>query len=189
MSGLDQLQFLSWIVYIVIFVAVLLRTIRRPTPAHVDMTLFFGAVVALIVINVLTARFGLPQPGWVADLSGGLVIGLGYLLLRLVRDFSRVPVVFIRIAEAAVVIAIAALAVLPTPMPVVPALLRGGRVLVVRRCHSQPLLCFPFSCVSVQRVAVQRWSLRTLVSSHAGSNVESAAVSPAGSPTAEPPIV
>src|SRR5207253_2773175 len=51
-------------------------------------------------------------------------------LLRLVRDFSRVPVVFIRIAEAAVVVAIAALAVLPTPMPVVPALLLVGYLVV-----------------------------------------------------------
>jgi signal transduction histidine kinase len=122
-SGLDQLQYLSWIVYIVIFVAVLRQTLRRPTPAHVDMTLFFGAAVLLIVINVLTQRLRIVAPMWLGDVQGGTAIALGYLLLRLVRDFSPVPKILIRVAEAAVVAAVVALAVLPSPIPPLAALL------------------------------------------------------------------
>ena len=123
MSGFDQLQYLSWIVYIVIFVAVLRRTMRRPTPAHVDMTLFFGAAVFLIVINVLSVRLHVVAGIWLSDVQGGIAIALGYLLLRLVRDFSPVPIILIRVAEAAVLAAVVALAVLPSPMPPLAALL------------------------------------------------------------------
>ena len=56
MSGLDQLQYLSWLLYLFVFVAVLVRTIRRPSPAHVDMTLFFGGVAVLIVFTILLTR-------------------------------------------------------------------------------------------------------------------------------------
>src|SRR5579859_3193983 len=90
MSGLDQLRYLSWLLYLFVFIAVLLRTIRRPTPAHVDMTLFFGAVALLIVatspVSTLSA-----QTAWLAsDVAGAMAMSLGYLLLRLVRDFSDV---------------------------------------------------------------------------------------------------
>ena len=55
----------------VLFVAVLIRTIRRPTPAHIDMTLFFGAVAVLIVLSSIASRLHLAQPEWLAtDISG-----------------------------------------------------------------------------------------------------------------------
>ena len=146
MSGLDQLQYLSWIVYIVIFVAVLVRTLRRPTPAHLDMTLFFGATVLLIVINFLTLRLRIPAPIWLSDVLGGTAIALGYLLLRLVRDFSHVPTVLMRVAEAAVVAAVVALAVLPSPLPALPALFFVAYLVVV---------------IALQRVAFYAYSRRT----------------------------
>ena len=53
MNGLEQIQFVSWALYIVIFVTVLVRVIRRPTPAHLDMALFFGVVALLIILSAL----------------------------------------------------------------------------------------------------------------------------------------
>src|SRR5579859_1113814 len=91
MSGLEQLQYVSWLLYLFVFGAVLLRTIRRPTPAHLDMTLFSGAVVLVIATASVTSRLNQPAPRWVLDLSGAAALALGYLLLRLVRDFSDVP--------------------------------------------------------------------------------------------------
>src|SRR5437899_8306978 len=99
MTGLDQLQYLSWLLYLFIFVAVLVRTIRRPTPAHLDMTLFFGAVAILIVLSTMTAKLHLPPPVWVAGLTGATGLSLGYLLLRLVHDFSEVPALALRAVE------------------------------------------------------------------------------------------
>lgn len=128
MSGLDQLQYLSWVVYIVIFVAVAVRAVRRPTPAHVDMTLFFGATTILIVVSAATNKLGLPNPPWLGDLLGGVAVALGYLLLRLVRDFSYVPRLLMRIAETAVVVSVVALAVLPSQAS---ALLFGAYLVLV----------------------------------------------------------
>jgi signal transduction histidine kinase len=116
-SGVDQLQLLSWIVYVVIFIAVLVRAVGRPTPAHVDMALFFGATVVVILIQFATLRLGFQAPSWVGDVLGGTAIALGYLLLRLVRDFRHVPLLLIRVSEAAVVLAVVAIAALPPPLP------------------------------------------------------------------------
>jgi hypothetical protein len=101
-SGLDQLQYLSWLLYLLIFGAVFVRTLRRPTPAHVDMTLFFGAVAVVIVLTTFTSKLHLASdPPWLGnDLVGVAAVSLGYLLLRLVRDFSQVPLLVMRSVEA-----------------------------------------------------------------------------------------
>ncbi len=110
MSGLEQLQYLSWLLYLVVFVLVLARTIRRPTPAHVDMTLFFGAVAIVIVATTLTEKFHLDVPGWIAEqLVPAAAAALGYLLLRLVNDFSHVPTVLLRAVELGMLASIAAI--------------------------------------------------------------------------------
>ncbi len=59
MTELEQLHHLSWLLFLFVFVAVLARTIRRPTPAHLDMTLFFGAVAFLIVLSNFTVKLHL----------------------------------------------------------------------------------------------------------------------------------
>src|SRR5690348_1704341 len=97
MSGVDQLQYLSWLLYLLVFVLVLIRTVRRPTPAHVDMTLFFAAAAIVIVGTSFPAKLGIGVPAWLTnDLAPGAVLALGYLLLRLVGDFSRVPAPLMR---------------------------------------------------------------------------------------------
>ena len=117
MSGVDQLEYLSWLLYLSIFVLVLVRTIRRPTPAHVNATLLFGAV-ALVVLEAIAARLGLPVPSWVANgVLVAVVLSLGYLLMRLVADFSDVPTWLLRGVEICGVLAFIAVVVLPPPMP------------------------------------------------------------------------
>jgi signal transduction histidine kinase len=118
-SGVDQLQYLSWALFLIVFVAVLVRTVRRPTPAHVDMTLFFGVVALLIVLSGLTTRLHVLSVSWLSTVSGAAAMSLGYLLLRLVRDFSRVPLLVIRAVEVGLIASIGALVFLPAPVPVV----------------------------------------------------------------------
>jgi signal transduction histidine kinase len=117
MSGLDQLQYLSWLLYLVVFVLVLLRTIKRPTPAHVDMTLFFGAVATVIVLTTLSSKLHAAPSSIADDISGVAVLALGYLLLRLVRDFSDVPTLLMRAVEFGMVASIAAVLLVPAPLP------------------------------------------------------------------------
>src|SRR5207248_9218010 len=98
---------LSWLLYLVVFVLVLARTIRRPTPAHIDMTLFFGVVAIVIVSTTLTSKVGLDL-AWVDDvLIPAAAAALGYLLLRLVHAFRRVPSVLMRAVEVGMLATIA----------------------------------------------------------------------------------
>jgi signal transduction histidine kinase len=115
---LDQLQYLSWLLYVVVFVAVLIRTIRRPTPAHVDMTLFFGAAALIIALTTATSMLHMALPaGLVNVVLGASAFSLGYLLLRLVADFTDVPTWLMRSVEVGVAVSIAAFAFGPTPLP------------------------------------------------------------------------
>ncbi len=117
MSGVDQLQYLSWVLYLVIFVLVLLRTIARPTPAHINTSLFFGAL-ALVVLEAAAVKLGLPLPDWVSnDVLVAVVLSLGYLLMRLVADFSDVPSWLMRAVETGGVLAFVVLIVVPPPLP------------------------------------------------------------------------
>jgi signal transduction histidine kinase len=116
-SGLEQLQYLSWLLYLVIFVAVVIRTVQRPTPAHVDMTLFFGAAAMVIVLSGVPSKLQLPPPLWLTAVVSAALMSLGYLLLRLVRDFSHVPALLLRSVEVGLVASVAAVVLLPPPLP------------------------------------------------------------------------
>src|SRR5438552_17201860 len=118
MSGVDQLQYLSWLLYLVVFVLVLARTIRRPTPAHVDLTLFFGAVAIVIITTTLASKLHVTLPPVVVDdILPAALLALGYLLLRLVHDFSEVPPLLIRVVGVGMAASIAAIVFIPAPLP------------------------------------------------------------------------
>ena len=80
MSGAQQIQALTWTLYVVVFALVLVRTIRRPTPAHINMSLFFGAVSLLIALTVVFNLFVPVRPWWFAPIIGGVLMALPYLL-------------------------------------------------------------------------------------------------------------
>ena len=81
---------MTQIIFVLIFISVLLRTLRHPTAAHTDMALFFGAVTFVIVITRLGAFIGVPLPAVLSELVVAAVIALPYILLRLVDDFTHV---------------------------------------------------------------------------------------------------
>jgi len=116
-SGLEQIQLLTSTLYILIFFAVLVRVIRLPTPAHVDMALFFGAAAVLIISGALPGVLGIAAPWWLGDITGALLMSLAYLLLRLVADFGTVPRAIMRASEVGLVLSIVAIVALETPMP------------------------------------------------------------------------
>ena len=115
-SGLEQLQYLSWLLYLAVFMAVLARTIERPTPAHIDMTLFFGVVAVVIVATTLTAKIHLDLALVEQVIVPVAAVALGYLLLRLVHDFATVPWLLMRAVEVGMLASIAAVVLMPRPI-------------------------------------------------------------------------
>jgi len=90
MTALDLVTLLSQAIYVVIFFLVLWRYVRAPTPAHLDMTIFFGILGFIVVESRVAGLLGVTQPAWFTDLIVAAVIALPYVLLRLVDDFTVV---------------------------------------------------------------------------------------------------
>lgn len=98
MTALDLIGGLTQATYVVVFLLVLYRTVRQPTPAHVDIAIFFGDTALVILASRLAALLPSPQV-WDTVATVVLLMALPYLLLRLVDDFTTVPQVVMRLAE------------------------------------------------------------------------------------------
>ena len=110
-----------------IFISVALRAIAHPTRAHVDMTLFFGALAFVILASRIATLTGTTATPWVISLEVAVLIAMPYVLLRLVDDFTQVRAPIKRVAElglaagivamyATVATQVTAAATLPTPV-------------------------------------------------------------------------
>src|SRR5438034_4076842 len=95
------------------------------------MTLFFGAVAILIVMSTATGKLHVASPPWVTYLTGAAALSLGYLLLRLVRDFSDVPPLAMRATEIGLLASVVGIIFLPEPLPPTFALLLVAYMVVV----------------------------------------------------------
>jgi len=112
---------------VLIFISVALRAIAHPTRAHVDMTLFFGALAFVILASRIATLTGTTATPWVISLEVAVLIAMPYVLLRLVDDFTQVRAPIKRVAElglaagivamyATVATQVTAAATLPTPV-------------------------------------------------------------------------
>ena len=99
MTALELVSLLTQAIYVLIFVLVGWGVVRRHTRTSVDIALFFGAISVAIVESRLVTTLGLEQGEIVTDIVALLIIAMPYLLLRLVDDFSDVPLIINRIAE------------------------------------------------------------------------------------------
>jgi signal transduction histidine kinase len=84
---------------VLIFISVAVRTVRHPTRAHGDMTLFFGAMAFVILISRIAALVGGTLAPWVSTVLVAVFMALPYILLRLVDDFTHVRSAVKRAAE------------------------------------------------------------------------------------------
>jgi signal transduction histidine kinase len=84
---------------VLIFISVALRTLRHPTRAHVDMTLFFGALAFVILASRIAALTGTTTPPWLIALEVAVLLAMPYILLRLGDDFTHVRTPVKRAAE------------------------------------------------------------------------------------------
>ena len=125
MTALDLISLLSQATYVLIFLLVAWRSVRSPTAAHLDMTLFFGILAFVVAYSRVAAAIGFTPPDWFIDALIVAIIALPYVLLRLLDDFTHVPVLFKRAAEIGVVAFAVVLFALPgsaLPPPVLIAL-------------------------------------------------------------------
>lgn len=96
----DQLiQYLSWSTFALIFVSVIVKMIRYPARTNVDIALLFTLPVVIAAITI-AMRLALIRPGPLLTAIAILaLLAIAYMLLRLVADFSVVPVLLMRVAE------------------------------------------------------------------------------------------
>ncbi len=66
MTAHELLQYLTWFVYVLIFILVAIRAVRRPLTANVDIALFFLASTISIAFTFGT-RLGLLPTGGIAS--------------------------------------------------------------------------------------------------------------------------
>jgi signal transduction histidine kinase len=101
MSAEHLIQYLSWALFLVVCVSVMFHAARAPRRVTIDIALFFLAP-AIIIFIVIGASLGALQPGRLTNsINTVLLLSLGYLLLRLVFDFTDVSSWLTRGAELA----------------------------------------------------------------------------------------
>lgn len=116
-SASDLLQFLANAFYVVVFFITAVRAARHPTRVDVDVALFFGASAITIGLGWITGALGIKEGPILSAVGSALIMSLPYLLMRLVDDFSVVPRLVKRLAEAGLLIAVVSVFVVLQPYP------------------------------------------------------------------------
>jgi signal transduction histidine kinase len=103
MTAEQLVTYVTWTVYVLIFLAVTAKVVRRPTRTNVDIALFFAATALVIVLSVAALPvLHLFVPTRITNaISGTLILSLSYLLIRLLDDFTEVPSYLVRLAGVA----------------------------------------------------------------------------------------
>jgi len=115
MTAIELITALSQATFVLIFALLLIRTVRHPTPAHVDMSLFFGILAFVVAESRLSTLLGLTAPEWFTDSIVAAILAMPYVLLRLVDDFTHVPVWLKRGTELGFLLLTLAVYALPGP--------------------------------------------------------------------------
>src|SRR5437867_2005680 len=113
----QSVQYLSWAIYALIFCVVTAKAVRRPRTATIDIALFFAVPTLVIAITLAQSLGIVSTQGLPNTISNSLIIIMGYMLFRLVDDFSVVPVWMSRVALAGVVLCVLGLLVYAPPRP------------------------------------------------------------------------
>ncbi|HEX6607691.1 MAG TPA: GAF domain-containing protein, partial [Chloroflexia bacterium] len=119
MSADDLIKYLSWFVYIVIFVQTAATAIRRPLRTNIDIALFFTVSTVIIASSTGVAVGLLPQNNTLINsVNGALLLSLAYMSMRLVDDFAEVAPWLMRLALGGLAVSVIGTFVLaPEPPP------------------------------------------------------------------------
>jgi signal transduction histidine kinase len=114
----DQLlTYLAWAIFLIIFVAVAIQAIRRPSRAHLDIALLFGAPAIVIAIAIATQSRLLPSSGIGSYIASSAILALPYLLVRLLDNIAVIALPLRRSIEALLIVALCCIWLLPLNRP------------------------------------------------------------------------
>jgi signal transduction histidine kinase len=117
MSADELVQYLSWLVFGLLFGITVVRAVRRPRRVHFDIALLFS-IPAVVILLGLLALAGFVQAGPIPNaINTSLLLALGYLLVRLGDDFAHVPAWLLRGSELLLALLALSAFVLPPPRP------------------------------------------------------------------------
>jgi signal transduction histidine kinase len=115
LSASDLLQFITWALYVLVFVVTAYRFVRHHRRVDLDATLLFGTTALMIVVTVLANDLPASIHSLIPLITSSLLMSLPCLFLRLVDDFAGIPTIVTRIAEAGLALAVVGIVVLSQP--------------------------------------------------------------------------
>lgn len=117
MSAIQFFQWLTQALYVLISLVAASTAVRRPTRVRLDIALFFGVITLIIAQGWVFQAFDIPTNRVITILTGSLLMALPYMLLRLVNDFTTVPVRILRAAEVGLVLCVVGIVALTPTLP------------------------------------------------------------------------
>jgi signal transduction histidine kinase len=90
MTAAQLLQLLTSVTFLIVFVAVTVRAVRRPTRESLDIALFFGAPAIAITASWAAQALGV-RDATVSLISAALILAIPLLTLRAIQGFTRLP--------------------------------------------------------------------------------------------------
>ena len=91
MTALQLVQGANNVLFLGIFVLVAITAFRRRTRTDVDAALLFGALALILLISPIAQLLGVAVTGALTLLIVAVLMALPYLMLRLLIDFTDVP--------------------------------------------------------------------------------------------------
>jgi len=91
MTALQLVQGANNVLFLGIFVLVAINAYRRRTRTDVDAALLFGSLALILLVSPVTQLLGIPLSGALTLVIVAVLMALPYLMLRLLIDFSDVP--------------------------------------------------------------------------------------------------
>ena len=122
MSANQLLQALTSITFVVVFAAVVVRAMRRPSRENIDVVLFFGAPTLTVTQSWIAQTFGVRDAN-LSLVSSAVFLAMPVLTLRAIQAFAELPRLAVPLAAAGWVVAAVALIAAPRPMPALSTLL------------------------------------------------------------------
>jgi signal transduction histidine kinase len=89
MTAIDLLSWITRILFVVLFLLVAGRAIRRPLRGHVNTAILFGSLAALVVLSQVFDWLGMSGEPWTIVVLVLLLNLPPYVMVLLVDDFSR----------------------------------------------------------------------------------------------------
>jgi len=112
-TAVELIQLVSQVVWVALGVITVVRAIRQPSRANVDIALFFAGLAFVTVEGRIAAAIELPAAPLLTFLVRVIVVALPYLLIRLAHDFGSVALPVRRAAEILLAASVVAMAVFP----------------------------------------------------------------------------